>query len=94
MLTIFDKAILSLGTTRVMSNVARRVGSSQQGNARRAPVGFNLQYPILPPISLICDPSNKPPPSSLQFASVNHAFMWFPSSVAKSHLLIFLQLEN
>ncbi len=46
-LTIFDKATLSLGTTRVMSNEARMVGSSQQGNARRAPVGYRLQHKII-----------------------------------------------
>ena len=40
---MFDKATLSLGTTKVMSNVARRAGSSQHGNARRAPVGYKLK---------------------------------------------------
>jgi len=37
---MFDKATLSLGTTKVTSNVALRAGSSQQGNARRASVGY------------------------------------------------------
>ena len=37
---MFDKASLSFGTTMVISNVLRIAGSSQQGNARRAPVGF------------------------------------------------------
>jgi len=41
--TMFDNATLSLGTTKVMSNVLRIAGSSQQGNARRAPVGCQLQ---------------------------------------------------
>ena len=40
---MFDKATLSLGTIKVMSKVARIVGSSQQGNARRAPVGCKLK---------------------------------------------------
>jgi len=43
---MFDKATLSLGTIKVMSKVARIVGSSQQGNARRAPVGCKLKYTL------------------------------------------------
>lgn len=37
---MFDKATLSFGTTKVMSKVALSAGSSQQGNARRASVGW------------------------------------------------------
>lgn len=36
--TMFDKATRSLGTIRVMSNVALIAGSSQQGKALRASV--------------------------------------------------------
>lgn len=37
---MFDKATLSLGATKVMLNVLRIAGSSQQGKALRAPVGY------------------------------------------------------
>jgi len=43
---MFDKATLSLGTIKVMSKVAQIVGSSQQGNARCAPVGCKLKYTL------------------------------------------------
>ena len=43
---MFDKATLSFGTIKVISNVARMAGSSQQGNARRAPVGWKLKHPF------------------------------------------------
>lgn len=43
---MFDKATLSLGTTKVTSNVALRAGSSQQGNARRASVGYKKKKNI------------------------------------------------
>lgn len=39
-LTIFDKATLSLGTTNEISNVALMEGSSQQGKALRASVAW------------------------------------------------------
>lgn len=41
---MFDRATLSLGTTKVTSNVALRAGSSQQGNARRASVGCKKKF--------------------------------------------------
>ena len=44
--TMFDKATLSFGTIKVISKVARMAGSSQQGNARRAPVGCKLKHPF------------------------------------------------
>jgi len=43
---MFDRVTLSLGTIKVMSKVARIVGSSQQGNARRAPVGCKIKYTL------------------------------------------------
>ena len=41
--TMFERATLSFGTTRLISKVALTAGSSQQGNARRASVDWKQE---------------------------------------------------